>query len=148
MPFLPNANMLVQFILSLFLFAFCFQIYIIITAALSGSYRGMRYSAHCLSEPEEHLSARLNASLSETIQTQPTNKALLPTVVPSALHKRKKKTRQYSNALCSAFSTFSHPNLWMLGLTRLALSSSRSNTSMSVSEFRPGRCRATGHKRQ
>lgn len=40
MPFLPNANMLIQFLLPFFLSAFCFQIYIIITAALSGSYRG------------------------------------------------------------------------------------------------------------
>lgn len=41
-PFLPNANMLKQFLLStLFLSVFCFQIYIIIiTAAMSGSCRG------------------------------------------------------------------------------------------------------------
>ena len=46
MPFLPNANMLIQFLLSLFPSAFCFQIYIIITAALSGSCEGgLRYSA-------------------------------------------------------------------------------------------------------
>lgn len=50
---------------------------------------GVRYSAHCLSEPEEHLSARLNTSLCQTMQTQPTNKALLPTVVLSSHHKKK-----------------------------------------------------------
>lgn len=106
----------------------------------------MRYSAYCLCEPKEHLSACLNASLSETMQTKPTNKALLPTVGPSSHYMKKK-----NNTVKPCALLFFHSldlNLWMLGLTRLALSSCCPYTEMSGEECRPVPCRAMGHKGQ
>lgn len=137
MPFLPNANMLIQFLLSLFLSAFCLQVYIIITTALSGSQRRnevfswsevfslLSFWAWGTSEcPTKCIFVSDNANL--------THKQSAFTNCCSLIISQEKK-QQYSKALCPAFSTFSHLNLWMLGLTRLPLSSSRPNTKMSGS---------------
>ena len=84
MPFLRNANMLIQFLLLLFsVLPFVFRFTSSLLQLCVAPTGGMRYSAHCLSEPKDHLSARLNVSLSETMQVrQRINKALLLTAVP------------------------------------------------------------------
>lgn len=109
---------------------------------------GVRYSAHCLSEPGDHLSAQLNVSLSETMQgRQPTNKALLPTLTTS--QGKKKTTKDNTVKACAPLSPLSCILIygcWVL--PAWPCPPAAPNTKMSGSECRPGRCRATGHKRQ
>lgn len=137
-PFLKNAKKLFNFSFVSYFLPFVFRF----TSSLpqpcsspTGVMRcsaGMRYSAYCLSEPQDHLSARLNASLSNTMhRTQLTDYALLPTVLLS----------QEENNTAKPYAPLSllfHLNLWRLGQTRLTLSSSHPNTKMSGSKCRPG----------
>lgn len=76
-------------------------------------------------------STKCNAFCLRQCKLNPQTKRFYQLLFPH--HITRKKQQQYSEALCPAFSTFSHLNLWMLGLTRLPLSSSRPNTKMSGS---------------
>lgn len=99
---------------------------------------GGKYSVYCLTEPEEHLSSCLNASLSETMQTQPTK---CFSNYCSLIKFRAVKP-------CTLLFLCWCLNLWMLGLNCLPMYPSHPITKMSGSECRPWARTATGHKRQ
>lgn len=150
-PFLQNANMLIQFSFPSFFLPFVWRFtssLLLLCLAPTGGMRysaGVRYSACCLCEPEDHLSPRLNASLSETMQRNTTRKQSSYTNCCSLITRKKNNTVKPC-ALLSLLSRILIYGCWVL--PAWPCPPAAPNTKMSGSESRPGRYRATGHKKR